>query len=63
MNSTQFITLSSNTQLHGNQFKLVKRISASVRDAIFFKTELLIFGIVCKTVLSLLSQFIVLSVV
>ena len=51
INATKFFTLSSNTHLRGNQFKLVKPRSASVRDANFFLTELLIFGIVCQTVL------------
>jgi hypothetical protein len=46
VNFTKFITLCSNTNLCGTQFELVKPRSVSVRDAIFFRTELLMCGIV-----------------
>jgi hypothetical protein len=50
--ATKFPTLASNTQLCGNQFKLVKPIGSFLFvTPIFFLTELLIFGIVCQTVL------------
>jgi hypothetical protein len=35
IDATKFFTLASNTQLRGNQFKLVKPRSVSVRDANF----------------------------
>ena len=39
INDAKYFTFSSNTQLHGNQFKLVKPRSVSVREGIFFSNR------------------------
>jgi hypothetical protein len=39
IDATKFFTLASNTQLRGNQFKLVKPRSVSVLDANFFSNR------------------------
>jgi hypothetical protein len=49
--SDDFIILSPNVNLQGNQFKLVKPMITSARDKNFFVIELLIFGTLYRTAL------------
>jgi hypothetical protein len=63
VNSKELFTLSQNTHLRGNNFKLVTPKSVSVLDANFFVNRVVNAETLCPIVLLLLSPCLALSIV